>query len=291
MTPLVMRKLQICVVGSKTLDMNNEQDKNAKDFSYKLGFALGRTLNIAVIISGSSGVAEAVAKGVNDSGGIVVNILQGNFKEESTDESQVKIASTKDGYDYCWPLVYSCDSLIAIGGGVETGIQISLAVDLGIHVIIYSKAGGVSSEVFTSLEPTFQKMRASQLVYLVENSEETYERAKQFALNRVKKEQRIDIKKQLELPPKLEIIANKNRLEIIALLSSKKSLSAQEISNQLKIPLAIVQGYLEELDLLEIVMAKKAIADEFLFSLNLENNFTKKLIDLITLVLDKENIN
>jgi uncharacterized protein (TIGR00725 family) len=282
-----MRKLQICVVGSKTLDLNNEQDKNAWDFSYKLGFALGRTLNIAVLVSGSSGVAEAVAKGVNDSGGIAVNILQGNFKEESTDESHVKIASTKDGYDHCWPLIYSCDSLIAIGGGVETGIQISLAVDLGIHVIIYSKAGGISSEVFTSLEPAFQKMRSSQLVYLVENSEEAFERAKQFALDRLKKEQKIDVKKQLELPPELELVANRNKLEIIASLTSNKTQSAQEISNQLKIPLAIVQGYLEEMDSLEIVMAKKAVADEFLFSLNLENNFTKKLIDLITIVLDK----
>ncbi|NHJ39711.1 MAG: hypothetical protein FK731_06730, partial [Asgard group archaeon] len=238
-----MRKLQISVIGTKTLNMNNEQDKSAWDFSYKLGFALGRTLNIAVIVSGSSGVAEAVAKGVNDSGGIVVNILQGNFKEESSDDSHVKIASAMDGYDYSWPLIYSSDCLIAIGGGVDAGIQISLAVDSGIHVVIFSKAGGVSSEVFTSLEPTFQKMRSSQLVYLVENVDEAFERAKQFALNRVKKEQRIDIKKSIELPPKLETIANKNKLSIIALLATKKTLSAQEISNQLKIPLAIVLSY------------------------------------------------
>ncbi len=284
-----MRKLQISIVGSKTIDMNNEQDKDTWDFSYKLGFALGRTANIAVLVSGATGVAEAITKGVNDAGGINVNIVPGNYKEVGNQDSHVTIATTLSESEYSWPFVYSCDSLIAIGGGNETGIQISLAVDLGIHVVIYSKAGGVSSEVFTSLETTFQKMRSSQLVYLVENSEEALERAKQFALDRVKKEKKVDDKVKMELPAKLEIISNRNRLAIFTLLATKKTLSPQELSNELKIPLMMTNSYLEELDIQELVMAKRTIAGEHLFSINMDNPFARKLVDLVTSTLDLQN--
>jgi uncharacterized protein (TIGR00725 family) len=280
-----MRKLQIGVIGSKNLDLNNEQDKDTWDFSYKLGFALGRTLNIAVLLSGTSGVSEAIAKGVNDSGGVAINILAGNIKEISTDDSHVKIASTLDGFEQSWPLIHSCDCLIAIGGGTETGVQISLAVDLGIHVVIYSKAGGISSEVFTSLEPTFQKMRSSQLVYLVENDDEAHERAKQFALDRVKKEIKVDAKTIIDLPDLLKIISNPKKIAIMALLTTHKTQSSQEISNNLKIPLSIIQGYVEELDSHELILVKKTIADEHLFSLNLDNIFTRKIVDIITYTL------
>jgi len=278
-----MRKLQIAVVGSKNLDMNIEQDKAAWDFSYKLGFALGRTLNIVTLVSGKTGVAEAVTKGVNDAGGMSANILPGNYKEDGDELSHFNLASTLSGNDYSWPLIFSSDCLIAIGGGTETGIQISLAVDLGLHVVIFSKAGGVSASVFTSLEPTFQKMRSSQLVFLVDDEEEALARVKQFAMDRAKKEKRIEDKSKIGLPSHLELISNKNRLAIINALFIKKTLSPQELSDMLKIPLAMVQGYLEELDSQEMVLAKKTIAEEHLFSLNNDNLFVKKLIDLILL--------
>jgi uncharacterized protein (TIGR00725 family) len=277
-----MRKLQIGVIGNKNLDLNKDEDKTIWDFSYKLGFALGRTLNVVVLLTGATGVSEAVAKGVNDSSGIAVNILPGNVKEISTDDSHVKLASTLKGFEHSWPLIHSCDCLIAIGGGTEVGIQIALAIDLGIHVIIYSKAGGVSSDVFTSLEPAFQKMRSSQLVYLVDDDEEALDRAKQFATARVKKEQKIEDKITIELPDLLKILANHNRMLIFALLATKKTASTMEISKELKIPLSLVQGYLEELDSLELVLVKKSIADEHLFSLNMDNTFTRKVLDIIT---------
>ncbi|MHA1122538.1 MAG: hypothetical protein ACTSPC_06970 [Candidatus Heimdallarchaeota archaeon] len=283
-----MRKLQITVVGSRNLDLDVEQDKFAWDFSYKLGFALGRTLNIVVLVSGKTGVAEAVTKGVNDAGGISANILPGNHKEEGNELSHVNLASTFSGNEYCWPLIYSADCLIAIGGGTETSVQISLAVDLGLHVVIFSKAGGVSASVFTSLEPAFQKMRSSQLVYLVDNEEEALERAKQFALDRVKKEKRIDDKTKIELPAHLELISNRNRLAIINALITKKTLSPQELSDLLKIPLAMVQAYLEELDSHEMILAKKTIAEEHLFSINMDNQFVRKLVDLISFTQSKD---
>jgi uncharacterized protein (TIGR00725 family) len=286
-----MRKLQIAVVGSKNLDMNNEQDKAAWDFSYKLGFALGRTLNIVVLVSGKTGVAEAVTKGVNDAGGMSANILPGNYKEEGNELSHFNLACTLTGNEYSWPLIYSADCLIAIGGGSETGIQISLAVDLGLHVVIFSKAGGVSASVFTSLEPTFQKMRSSQLVFLVDDDEEALERAKQFALDRAKKEKRIEAKSKIELPAHLELISNRNRLAIINALIAKKTLSPQELSDMLKIPLAMVQTYLEELDSHEMVLAKKTIAEEHLFSLNNDNLFVRRLVDLILLSQPEEDEN
>ena len=110
-----MRKLQIGVVGSAYLDLNKEQDKAAWDFAYKVGFALGRTINVAVLTTGTGGVAEAVTKGANDAGGIAVGILPGIHKDEGTPDSHVNIATTFSGYEYCWPLAYSSDCIIAIG--------------------------------------------------------------------------------------------------------------------------------------------------------------------------------
>lgn len=276
-----MRKLQIGVIGSDTLNLNKEQDKAAMDFAYKIGFTLGRTVNIAVLTSGREGITEAVIKGVNDAGGISVNILPGNYKEEGNPESHVNIATTMDEQEYTKLLVYSCDCLIAIGGGAETGIQISLAVDLGIHVVIFSKAGGISSEIFTSLEPTFQKMRSSQLVYLVDDDEEAIERAKKFAAERVKKEIKIDDKIPIQIPKIFEVFCKKNNLSILMLLKKRKTLSPQEIAEELKIPLLIVQSYLLELDTMEIVMAKKTIADEHLFSINEDNEIVRKFLQLL----------
>ncbi|MHA1212080.1 MAG: hypothetical protein ACTSSH_06430 [Candidatus Heimdallarchaeota archaeon] len=276
-----MRKLQIAVIGSDSLVLDNEQDKAAWDFAYKIGFALGRTITIAVLTSSSSGVAEAVTKGVNDAGGISVSLIQGNYKEEGNPESHVNIATTMKNYENSWPLIYSCDCVIAIGGGVETGIQISLAVDLGIHVVIFSKAGGVSSEVFTSLEPTFQKMRSSQLVYLVEDPEEAMDRAKKFALDRAKKDIRIDDKVAIDIPPVIDLLCNKPILAILLLLQKKKTLSPQEISDELKIPLMLVQSYLQNMDDYEIVLAKKTIADEHLFSINQDNTIVQRFLQII----------
>jgi len=281
-----MRKFQIAIVGNRNLDLGNDKDKIIWDFSYQLGFALGRTMNNSILISGSSGVAEVINKGVTDASGRIVNILPGNYKEEGFQNTDVTIATTLGGNEYSWPLIYSCDCLIAIGGGLECGAQISLAVDLGIDVIIFSKAGGVSADVFTSLEPTFQKIRTSQIVYLVDNIEETLEKIKQFSTEKRKKERRVDDKLKIDLPPVLEIISNRNMLKILQLLSIKKTLTPQELSIQLKIPLMMIQNYLQELDSHELVFAKKTFAQEHLFSLNLDNNFIKKLVELFNTIAD-----
>ena len=281
-----MRKLQVAVVGSKSLDLNNEQDKAAWDFAYKIGFALGRDINVAVITSGKEGVTEAVTKGVNDAGGISVGILAGNYKEQGNHDSHVNIATTFQGFQHCWPLIYSSDCVIAIGGGEETGIQISLAVDLGIHVVIFSKAGGISSEVFTSLEPTFQKMRSSQLVYLVDSDEEAIDRAKKFAKDRAVKDIKVDDKISVDISPQMEALCKKENIAILLLLKKKKTLSPQEISDELKIPLMMVQSYMQNLDSYEIVLAKKTIADEHLFSINQDN----KLVNKFLLMLEQEQI-
>ncbi|MFW9923352.1 MAG: hypothetical protein ACFFDW_08725 [Candidatus Thorarchaeota archaeon] len=276
-----MRKIQIGVIGSNTLDMNKEQDKAAWDFAYRVGFALGRTITIAVLTSGKGGVSEAVIKGVNDAGGITVSLIADKYKENGNPESHVNIVTTLDSYETSYPFVYSCDCLIAIGGGIETGLQISLAVDLGIHVVIFSKAGGISSEVFTSLEPTFQKMRSSQLVYLVDNADEAYDRAKKFAIDRAKKEIQIDDKTPIKLTPIIETICKKRNLSILLLLKKKKSLTPQEIADLMKIPVIMVQAYLEELDNYEIVMAKRSIGEDHLFSINEDNEIVRKLLQII----------
>ncbi|MEA2070743.1 MAG: hypothetical protein U9O98_05570, partial [Asgard group archaeon] len=207
-----MTKYQIGVIGSRKLNLDNEKDKTAWDFAYKVGFSLGRAVNVIVLTCGMSGVAEAASKGAKEAGGVAVNLVPGFFKEEGSDEASVRIATLIENKEKSLPIVYSSDCLIALGGGEETGMQISQAVDLGLHVVIYSKAGGISSEVFTNLEPAFQKMRSSQLVYLVESPKEAVELAKKFAKEKISKNQRIEINEELQLSNKMQIITNEIQL-------------------------------------------------------------------------------
>ena len=86
----------------------------------------------------------------------------------------------------------------------------------------------------------------------------------------------------------MELISNRNRLAIINALITKKTLSPQELSDQLKIPLAMVQAYLEELDSHEMILAKKTIAEEHLFSINMDNQFVRKLEALISATQSKD---
>jgi uncharacterized protein (TIGR00725 family) len=283
-----MRKLQIGIIGSDKLDLNDEQDKAAWDFAYKVGFALGRAINVITLVNGSTGVAAAAAKGVSDSGGTTVNIVQGDFKEEGAADASVLIATASQSPDHCWPFIYSCDCIISIGGGTETGVQLSLAVDLGIKVLVFSKAGGISSEIFTSLEPTFQKMRTSQIVFLVDDDQEAVDRAKKFALERAKKEIRVETKSEVELPAFIEILTDKKRMAILLLLLQHKDLSANEIADKLKLPLMMAQSYLSELDGKEIILGKKTFGDELLFSINNDNSRIMKLMNALTNFLPKD---
>ncbi len=170
-----------------------------------------------------------------------------------------------------------------IGGGPGGYTAAFLAADLGIHVVIYSNAGGISSEVFTSLEPTFQKMRSSQLVYLVDDEEEAIDRAKKFAKERATKEIYVDDKISVDISPQMITLCKKETIAILLLLKKKKTLSPQEISDELKIPFMMVQSYMQELDSHEIVLAKKTIADEHLFSINQDNEQVRKFLLLLDL--------
>ena len=106
---------------------------------YEDTFEIGRRLADAgylVFCGGGTGVMEAIAKGVQDKGGIVVGILKGDDLEEGNKYLTVPLA-TGIGIARNAILAYNCDAAIAISGQYGTLSEIAYAFQMRKPVIGY----------------------------------------------------------------------------------------------------------------------------------------------------------
>ena len=106
---------------------------------YEDTLEIGRRLadeGYLVFCGGGAGVMEAIAKGVNDQGGIVVGVLKGQDLEEGNKYLTVPIA-TGIGIARNAILAYNCDAAIAISGQYGTLSEIAYAFQLKKPVIGY----------------------------------------------------------------------------------------------------------------------------------------------------------
>ena len=106
---------------------------------YEDTLEIGRRLadeGYLVFCGGGAGVMEAIAKGVNDEGGIVVGVLKGQNLEEGNKYLTLSIA-TGIGIARNAILAYNCDAAIAISGQYGTLSEIAYAFQLKKTVIGY----------------------------------------------------------------------------------------------------------------------------------------------------------
>jgi uncharacterized protein (TIGR00725 family) len=282
-----MRKLQIGIIGSQELDMNKKKDEQSNDFAYQVSYGLSRLSNIFILTNGKTGISQSVIQGAKDAGTSAITINSGEcYNQEENSSGIISINTTLDDIESSWPFIHSCDSLIVVGGGSITGVQMSLAVDLGLHIVVYSKAGGISSEVFTSLEPAFQKMRSSQLVFLADNPEEAMDYAKKFAMERQQKGFTADDQPKVTLPQPFGILINKRRLIILLAILKEQKLSAQSISDMTAVPTIIVEAHLKELLELDVLKTFEDLTKTNLYSINQESILGKEVHRTLTRALE-----
>ena len=118
---------RISVFGGRKISKEN----------YNKAYNLGKLLNInkyLVYCGGGEGVMEAVAKGVQKSGGQCVGILKGISTDEMNSYIDIPIA-TNMGITRNALLAYSCDAAVAISGQYGTLSEIAYALQLEKTVI------------------------------------------------------------------------------------------------------------------------------------------------------------
>ena len=118
---------RISVFGGREISRKN----------YKSAYNLGRLLSInkyLIYCGGGEGVMEAVAKGVQESGGQCVGILKGISTDEMNSYIDIPIA-TNMGITRNALLAYSCDAAVAINGKYGTLSEIAYALQLEKTVI------------------------------------------------------------------------------------------------------------------------------------------------------------
>ena len=109
--------------------------KEIYDNTVLLGQKLGDE-GYVVFCGGGRGVMEAISKGVQMSGGLVIGILKGQETSEANDYLSVPV-STGMGIARNAILAYNCDVALAISGQYGTLSEIAYAFQLGKPVIGY----------------------------------------------------------------------------------------------------------------------------------------------------------
>jgi uncharacterized protein (TIGR00725 family) len=146
--PKSSRRLQIGVMGSAA-DLNYSAE--LEQLAEKVGYWVAR--NNAILIFGAekdySSLSTASARGAKKAGGITIGVTYGKgldiFESASAD---VVIATGSDrGGGREFPLVLSCDAIIALSGGSGTLTEIALAYQANIPIVVVDQTGGWSERL------------------------------------------------------------------------------------------------------------------------------------------------
>lgn len=147
-----MKKLQIGIIGSAGNEEYPNKNRQRENL-YKLAEELGRLLaqkGAIVVTGGKGGVMESAAKGAKKARGITVGVTKGKNRFTSNKYTDVEAVSGMEGYGDATMLVLSCDGLIALGGGVGTLQELSIAYRNNKPVVILNTGYGWSSKLANS---------------------------------------------------------------------------------------------------------------------------------------------
>jgi uncharacterized protein (TIGR00725 family) len=142
-----MPKLQIGLVGS-CADLSYAKD--LVQLAEDIGVLLAQ--KEVVLIYGAEkdfeSLSTAACRGAKKSGGVTVGITYGRDKKIIEPNTDIIIATGLDrGGGREFPLVLSCDAIIAISGGSGTLTEIAMAYQADIPVVVLHKSGGWSEKL------------------------------------------------------------------------------------------------------------------------------------------------
>jgi uncharacterized protein (TIGR00725 family) len=141
------RKIQIGVIGqTATLGYSKKLEKKAEEVGYWIA------KNNAILIFGaekdSDSIPAAACRGAKKAGGLTVGITYDKGLKVFEENVDVIIATgLVRGGGRELPLVLSCDSIIALGGGSGTLNEIAIAYQQNIPIVVLKGSGGWSQKL------------------------------------------------------------------------------------------------------------------------------------------------
>lgn len=163
-----MRKIQIGVIGSMA-------DIRLKDSLKEIARELGREIarNNAVLAFGFEGDFESLsllaAEAAEEDGGQTLAFTWGSNKSTLDKLNSVTIITGQQrGGGREFSLILSCDAIISISGGSGTLMEMAMAYQAGIPIVVLKNTGGWSQK----LADTFLDDRKRMKILSAENANE-----------------------------------------------------------------------------------------------------------------------
>lgn len=145
-----MRKLQIGIIGSMA-------DIKLENSLRELAKGLGREIakNHTILVFGFEGDFESLssvaAQGAEEVGGLTLAFTWGLDKSKLKRFNSAHINTGQQrGGGREFPLILSCDAIISIGGGSGTLMEIAMAYQARIPIVVLEKSGGWSARLSES---------------------------------------------------------------------------------------------------------------------------------------------
>ncbi|HEY7507608.1 MAG TPA: TIGR00725 family protein [Nitrososphaera sp.] len=133
-----MRRVQIAVIG-----YNKDRCTDAaRKAAYEAGAEIARA-GAVLICGGLGGVMEKACRGAKDNGGLTIGIIPQDDPSHANRHCDVVI-STGIGYARDFIVAGSADGLIAIGGGVGTLTELSVAYVMKKPMVAIKGTGGTA---------------------------------------------------------------------------------------------------------------------------------------------------
>lgn len=160
--------------------------KKIEKVAERVGFWIAK--NQAVLIFGaekdSDSLSGAACRGAKKAGGLAIGVTYGKGLKIFEQQADVVIASGLErGGGREFPLVLSCDVVIAISGGSGTLNEICVAYQAGIPVVAIKNSGGWSEKLIG----TFLDNRKREKIYEATNSLSAVKKALELANGAVNK--------------------------------------------------------------------------------------------------------
>lgn len=142
-----MRKLKIGLIGSM---LDTKFNKKLKTLAIEVGKEIAR--NKAVLVFGFEPDFESLpmiaAKSAENAGGETIAFLESSQKPRIFNlKSRIVLTGLKRGGGREFPFILSCNVVICIAGGSGTLMEIAMAYQAGIPVIVLQNSGGWSAKL------------------------------------------------------------------------------------------------------------------------------------------------
>lgn len=154
-----MRKLQIGVMGSMA---DSALAENAKSMAKELGVEIAK--RNAILVFGFEGDFDSfstmAARGAEEHGGDTIAFIWGASKMDLGKLHSLQVVTGQArGGGREFSLILSCDALICIGGGSGTLMEIAMAYQAGIPIVVLKNTGGWSQKLADTFLDDRQRMK------------------------------------------------------------------------------------------------------------------------------------